>query len=190
MIGLDQVQTLIAAHGLTLMAPLAVLEGPIVTVIAAYVASLGLLDLRAVIAVAVLADLVGDTILYFVGRNGLGGLPERWRIRLGMPADRVERLADHFRRKGGRTLVVGKLTHSAGAAVLVAAGTARMPFGTFMLFNLVATVPKVLVFAAIGWMFGSAYSRVDHWIFVGSSVLLLGALIAFGIVMTRRRMTQ
>jgi membrane protein DedA with SNARE-associated domain len=189
MIGLDQVQTLIAANGLLLMAPLAVIEGPIVTVIAAYLASLGLLDLRAVIVVAVLADLVGDTILYFVGRNGLGGLPGRWRTRLGMPAERVERLADHFRRKGGRTLVVGKLTHSAGAAVLVAAGTARMPFGAFLLFNLVATVPKVLVFAALGWVFGSAYSQVDHWIFVGSSLLFLCVLIAFGVIMTRKRMT-
>ena len=45
MIGLETVTALIAKEGLAILAPIAMLEGPIVTVIAAWLASRGLLDI-------------------------------------------------------------------------------------------------------------------------------------------------
>ena len=51
---------LVRSHGTLILAPLAVLEGPIVSIVAGYLASRGLLLLKAVIPVVILADLVGD----------------------------------------------------------------------------------------------------------------------------------
>ena len=75
---LSTIQSLVQAHGLWLLAPVTVLEGPIVTVIAAYMASLGLLNLYAVYVICVLGDLVGDAGIYALGRWGPKTLPGRW----------------------------------------------------------------------------------------------------------------
>ena len=114
------------------------------------------MNLAAILLVVVAADLVGDVILYFVGRFSHGSLPQRWRARLGLDEQRQAALEEHFRASGGRTLIIGKLTHSAGFLVLLAAGGARMPFGRFLLYNLAGTVPKSLVFLLIGYTVGAA----------------------------------
>lgn len=178
MIGLDALSLLLAKHGLAVLAPAALIEGPIVTVIAAWLASRGLFDVWSVAAVVIAADLLGDFAFYALGRGGLARLPLRWRTRLGLNADRLARLAGHFEVKGGRTLLLGKLTHSFGFAVLVAAGAARMPLLTFFWFNLLGTVPKSLAFVGIGYGFGAAYARIDDWIARASLAVLAVALLA------------
>lgn len=186
MVTLDAVIQLIQTHGLVLLAPLSVLEGPIVTVIAGYLASLGLLPAGGALAVVILGDLVGDALLYLAGRKGIKRMPQRWRDRLGLNAARIEALSDHFGARGGRTLVIGKLTHSAGAAILVAAGAARMPVAAFLGWNLVATLPKSAAFLALGYGFGAAYAQIDAWI-VRVSFVLLVLLVAAGAFWWRRR---
>ncbi|GGG71270.1 membrane protein [Salipiger pallidus] len=186
MVGLETVTALIAKDGLAILAPIAMLEGPIVTVIAAWLANRGLLDVWSVTVVVILADLVGDALFYCLGRWGLHRLPLRWRYRLGLNRARLGQLAGHFHEKGGRTLVFGKLTHSAGAAVLVAAGLAKMPLWRFTWVNLLATVPKSLFFVVIGYAFGAAYSRIDDWI-ARASLLVLGLLVLGGIVWLLKR---
>ena len=175
---LSTVLDLIESHGLLLIAPLALVEGPIVTVIAAWLASLGHLDLFAVAAVVILADLAGDVILYGIGRRGPALLPLRWRAWLRIDEGSIDALVDHYRHRGGRILIFGKLTHSLGALLLVAAGAARMPFGRFLAYNTLATVPKSLFFVGIGWGFGAALGRVDAWIFWASMGLLV---VGFGV---------
>lgn len=186
MVGLETVIQLVESHGLLLLAPLSVLEGPIVTVIAGYLVSLSLLNGMAAFVVVVVGDLVGDAAMYGAGRFGTGWLSRRWRDRLGLKEERIERLAGHFRDFGGRTLIFGKLTHSAGAVILVAAGAARMPFAVFLWYNLLGTLPKSLLFLLIGYGFGSAYASIDNWIFRGSLVLLGVAVVGGGIWFHRR----
>lgn len=189
MLGLETVAALIAKDGLVLLAPIAVLEGPIVTVIAAWVASRGLLDIYSVAVVVILADVFGDALFYALGRWGLHRLPIRWRYRMGLSRDRLSRVTGHFQRNGARTLIFGKWTHSAGAAVLVAAGLAKMPIARFLWVNLAATIPKSLVFVALGYAFGSAYSRIDDWI-ARISLLLLGVIALAGIIWLLKRYTR
>jgi membrane protein DedA with SNARE-associated domain len=179
MVGLETIAVLIAKHGLAIVAPIAVLEGPIVTVIAAWLASQGLMSLWGVAVVVIVADLVGDVGLYSLGRWGLARLPARWRSRFGLTGERLAGLSGHFEDHGGRTVFLGKITHSAGFAVLVAAGMARMPMARFFWFNLLGTIPKSLLFVALGYGFGSAYASIDGWI--TKIALVLGAVIAVGV---------
>jgi membrane protein DedA with SNARE-associated domain len=178
MIGLDTAADLVRDHGLWLLIPLSIVEGPVVTVIAAWLASLGLMNLWLVILIVIAGDMIGDVIFYAMGRRGLRFLSRRWRRRLGLSARRLAIMASHFQQNGTRTLVIAKLTHAAGAPILVAAGMARMPFLQFCAVNLIATVPKALALVALGWTFGSAYHLIDDWITRGSLIVLLVILIA------------
>jgi membrane protein DedA with SNARE-associated domain len=184
---LDAALHLLQAHGLVLVFLLAMVEGPIVTVLAAYLARLGNMDIVAVFVVVVLADLVGDAGLYLIGRYGHGGLPPRWRKRLGLDEKRQDMLDNHFRQSGGRTLILGKLTHSAGMLVLLAAGASRMRFGPFLFYNLVGTLPKSLFFLLIGYTLGYAYTAIDSYIFRASLTVLVLILLAGLYWLLRRR---
>ncbi|HHC30192.1 MAG TPA: DedA family protein [Rhodobacterales bacterium] len=177
MITLDQAMQLMQSHGLWLLAPIAIIEGPIITVIAGYLAHLGAFSLGAAYVIVVLADLVGDALFYLFGRNGLGWLSPRWRNRLGLTEDRLAGLAEHFDAKGGRTLILGKLTHTLGALALIAAGMAHMRFVPFLWYNLVATLPKSLFFLALGYGLGAAYKQVDAYIFWFSLVPLVAVAL-------------
>lgn len=181
-----ELAAVIAEYGIAILAPLAVVEGPIVTIVAAYMASLKLLDLGNVILCVIIADVVGDCILYAMGRGLLDWLPLSIRRKFGVSRRRMAQMIRTFRDNGVRLLVIGKLTHAAGFAVLFAAGAARMPFLTFVLANLLATIPKSLILVAIGYMFGSAHAVMAEWFSVGS-VIVLGLMAATLLVLWYRR---
>ena len=178
MVTLDTAIRILQSEGLWLLFPIAVVEGPIATVIAAYLASLGYFNILAVYLVVVLSDLVGDTICYLLGRFGHDAILTRWGSRVGVNEKRMATLEEHFRLRGGRTLLIGKLTHSAGFVILLAAGAARMPFSRFIWYNFLGTIPKSLFFLTIGYTLGYAYNTIDSYIFSASIGILIVAAVA------------
>ena len=124
---LDLIYNLLPHYGYLLLFPIAVIEGPIITIIAAFLASQGYLNIAVVYLVVVVADLVGDLLYYLIGRLGKQPMIKWWEKRLGLTQARLNRLKEHYISHGGRTLLIGKLTHSVGFIVLIAAGAAEMP---------------------------------------------------------------
>ncbi|SLN48309.1 SNARE associated Golgi protein [Aquimixticola soesokkakensis] len=161
---------LVQTYGLSLLFPLSVLEGPIVTVLAGFLARQELLPLGWAFGVLVAGDLTGDALHYALGRSGLRILPERWQRRCHATPDQIAPMVAHFAQKGGRTLFVAKITHSLGFAALVAAGAARMPFGSFLFFNLLGTLPKTAALLALGYVFGRTDQGLAHLVFVATLV--------------------
>ena len=181
MIDAEIALSLLAAHGVALVAPLALIEGPIMTILAAWLAQRGVLDVGAVTVTVILADLLGDALLYAAGRHG--GRAVLRVLRLGDA--QVDTLALSLRARAPALLIGAKLTHAAGAAVLFAAGAAHVPFGLFMACNLAATLPKSLGFVLLGWWFGEAHARLGGWIgWVALGLTLLAALL---FILFRRR---
>ena len=183
-----EIQHILAIYGYAAMLPLAVIEGPVVTVFAGFLAAQGLFDLAGVYAIAVLGDLIGDVMYYAVGRWA----SDRWKAQA--PPDRrgrwaarlhqrVNVLAPRIRTRAGAMLLFGKLTHSAGFAVLLAAGAARVKLRRFLAFNLLGALPKVLVLVLLGSWFGRRYAgwqgdlRIAGLVgfVLAGSALLLGA---------------
>ncbi|MFV0245635.1 MAG: DedA family protein [Qingshengfaniella sp.] len=186
MIPPDLLPPLAGQFGLWIVAGAATVEGPIVTVFAAFLAHDGILPLWPLAAVLLAGDLIGDGLHYALGRYGLARIPVRWRRRLGLGSDRMAWLVGHFGRQGARTLVVAKMTHSMGAAVLVAAGMARMPLGPFLVWNTLAGIPKTAAFMALGWYAGGAWRAIELWLGRGA-LAMMGLLIAAGAVFWLRR---
>ena len=176
----QQILSDLQAHSLVWLFLIAIVEGPLVTVAAGWLARLGDVNLGAAFAALILADLVGDMALYSIGRTSHGRLPARVRRWLRITEENLARLALHFRHKGGRTLLIGKITHSLGFAVLVAAGVGRMNIPAFLFWNLLGTVPKTLFFLALGYVLGHAFGSVEYWL-GRATVLLLVLLIAAGL---------
>jgi len=180
----SDLQHALAVYGYAALLPLAAIEGPVVTVFAGFLAAQGLFDLAGVYAISVLADLLGDLGYYAVGRWMLqrlaGERRGRWAARL---RQRVNALAPRIRTRAGAMLLFGKLTHSAGFAVLLATGAARVKLRPFLAYNLLGALPKVLVLVLLGYWFGRLYAgwqgdlRIAGLVgfVLAGSALLLGA---------------
>jgi membrane protein DedA with SNARE-associated domain len=168
--------------------PILVVEGPIITIIAGFLVSLGYLDFTATYLLAVTADLVGDTLYYVAGRIGTNCFLDRWTTRLRNVWDQIEGLRSHFERHVGKTLLMGKLTHGAGGLILLTAGAVRIPFAAFFWFNLLGTLPKSLLLLLLGYYFGHSYRRIgmylDEIALITTSLVLLAG-VAFLVYGTR-----
>lgn len=176
---------LLSQHGPLIFLALAVIEGPIATLAAAALAQKGAMDIRLVLALAVLGDLLGDMLLYLAGRFGTGLLPRRLCRRINLDRHLLDPMAAAFARSGWRLLIVAKWTHVAGLPTLIAAGMARMPVPSFLLCSLLATLPKVALLCLLGWGFGLAVTDLDPPLWVIAP--LAGATLALMLFYVRRR---
>jgi membrane protein DedA with SNARE-associated domain len=166
----------LTTYGYLIFFPLAVLEGPAVTVIAGFLVSLGYFNFLLIYVLAVAADLTGDMIYYAIGRWGGERIMARGRF-LHIRADQLERIRKYFQEHAGRALLFGKWTISAGAVILMAAGMARTSIRKFLWFNLIGTLPKSLVFLLIGYYFGRAYREIDRYFeYISVAIFLIMVL--------------
>lgn len=178
---LSVLEPLLTHHGPLIFLVLAVLEGPCATIAAAALAQKGVMDLRWVLALAVLGDLVGDVLLYLLGRFGAGLVPRGMCRRLGLDRHVLDPMAAAFARSGWRVLTLAKWTHVAGLPTLIAAGLARMPVLSFLMCSLLATLPKVALLCLLGWSFGLAVTDVDPpaWIILPVAGIVLALMLVY-----------
>lgn len=183
MTSLDWISSSIADYGYAALFAASMLEGPIATVIGAFLASQGLLELSGVYATVVLGDLSGDLLYYGIGRLGR----RRWRGVFSLRRQRhLAALQAYLHKHAGKTLLVGKLTHAAGFLVLLAAGASRIPLQRFLGYNLLGTLLKSAAFALLGYFAGAAYHRIDTYLWLAScAAISLTGLVA-GILLRRR----
>lgn len=182
----DWIPSAIASYGYVALFAAAIIEGPIATVIGAFLASQGLLSLFAVYAVAVAGDLVGDLLLYELGRSGKTS--GQWlRNKLGIRRRRqLAILQERVRARPGAALLFGKLTHAAGFLVLLAAGAVQIPILPYLGFNLLGTLPKIALFVLIGYFAGATYNRIDTYFWITSCALFVTIFLGIGVYVRRR----
>ena len=157
----DLIYHLLAHYGYLVFFLVVIAEGPIATIIGAFVASQGYFDIYVVYAIAVVGDLFGDLTYYGIGRLGrVGTLARIWPL-LGITGHRLVRAARYFEQHGAKTLFFAKYTQT-GIVILPASGAARMPVRKFLWYNLLGTLPKALVFLLVGYFFGHAYNSIDN----------------------------
>lgn len=154
------------------------IEGPIVTIIGAFLSTLGYLNLFFVFWIVLAGDIFGDMIHYAIGRWGGAPLLNRWGHHIGVTEKRFLRLKQSFHTHPRRTLFTGKLLQGVGAMVLQAAGAVKMPLKTFVWYNLIASIPKALFLIAIGYFFGYAYVDIDNYLgYITIGTMLLSILV-------------
>jgi membrane protein DedA with SNARE-associated domain len=175
---------LVASYGYIVLFLLAIVEGPIVGILAGAIAASNEFNIWAVFIVLVVADLVGDALYYLLGRWSSYGFFQRVSKRLGITQARLEPIEKGFKERDWQLLLFGK-TQAWGSLILYFAGTVRMDVWRYIWWNVVGTVPKVLLFEFAGYFFGQTIARSQHYldyITLGTlviSIILLGAYWLF-----------
>lgn len=135
----------------------------------------GDLDLLLSYSILVIGDIAGDSIYYCLGRFGGHPLLKKWGHLIHITEDHLSKLEHHFHFKApAKTLFLGK-TQPWGAAILFAAGAAKMPYIKFLLINLAASIPKTIILVALGYYFNQAYVALDSYIkYTGITLAIIG----------------
>lgn len=175
---LTQVMQWLLHYKYFVLFPVMVVEGPMITVIAGFLSSLGYLNIFVVYVVVVIGDLVGDSIYYAGGRWGRKRFVRRWGRYVGIRMERIMQLQEYFAKHKAKTLIVAKLSHAIGAPVLVAAGVANVPYWQFVGINFLAALPKSLVLLLIGFYFGKGYAKISEYLdYTALGTVALAALL-------------
>jgi len=173
---LPKLASLLSRYGYAVLFPVAVVEGPGAAIVAGALVGSGQLDGVTVILMLVAADLVGDALYYALGRWGHTPLLERIGARLKITKDRLGPLEKHFRKHELKLIMLGK-TQALGSVILYFAGAVKMSFVRFMLYNLLGTAPKILLFVSIGFFVGQTIihsaKSVDYITFVTFGIALI-----------------
>lgn len=162
---LSSILVLLEHYKYILIFPIAVLEGPIVTIITGLLVSLGYLNGFLAYIILAIGDVTGDVLYYWIGRLwGHSKWIKRWGKYFGYDEKSEEALENHFKKHKAKTLLLGKLAHGVGGAALFAAGIAKMNIWEFIWYNTLGTLPKTLILLLIGYYVGSSYMQIDKYL--------------------------
>lgn len=168
---------LIGHYGYWGIFALSLLEGPLITVFAAALAAQGLLRLDIVYGVVLAGDMAGDLAYYVAGRWLLAPLARSRGAQRHRLAGRVAALRERLHSHCGRILLVGKLTHSAGFVILLAAGAARVRLLPYLFYNLLGTLPKAALLMVVGYYYGRLYTGLSLPLKILSALVFVLVLV-------------
>ncbi|WP_158942148.1 VTT domain-containing protein [Granulicella sp. S190] len=177
----------IANHGYAVTAMvmfLAALGLPLpmsITLLAAGAASQHGLKLTMVAAVAWIAAVLGDTLLYFGGRyTGWWLLSGMCRVSLN-PEQCIFSSAGYFYRRGQKTLLFAKFIPGLGAMAAPLAGALNMKLWRFLRLDALGALIYCSLWLAIGFRFSGFLREIAEWIGrVSHAALFLLLLLGFG----------
>ncbi|MCY4079771.1 MAG: DedA family protein [Caldilineaceae bacterium] len=186
----DTVMNLLRSEGMQewgvwsypLLTVLVIVEGRIVTLLAAVAASLGYMRLPLVVICAVVGGIVADGLWYLLGYR-FGKEPVlrygRW---LGLRRHHLEQLQWEMQEHGPRLLFIAKAFSVLVIPALVAAGMGRVPFRRWFPIVLLGEMVWVPVLAVIGHQTTEVVRQVElglHYLpLAGGAALLITMLVA------------
>src|SRR5207302_6968305 len=183
---MDNLLALIARHGYSLLALVVFLEAvglPMPAALALLTAgaasAYGKLNPLIVLGISVLSIVLGDSVLFVVGRyTGWGLLGLLCRLSVN-PESCILRSAESFYRRGKMTLVLAKFIPGINTMAPPLAGSMKMRPQQFLQFDLAGASLYVLAYGALGFAFSDFLRTITHSI--ASAGHAMEMVVALGI---------
>ncbi len=167
-------------YGYVMFIPLMIIGGPIVTIIAAFLASTGVFDIRIIFILSVLADIIGDLLFYYIGHKWGMKFVDRIGKYIGITRKLILRLEKFFIVHGGKTIFMVKSTTGLCWATFVTAGIVKMSLKKFIKYSFFGGLLWSAFLSAIGYFFGYLYEQIAQYITYASWIVLIVAISVFG----------
>jgi len=166
-------------YGYFIMLPLMILEGPVVTIMAATMAALGAFNVFIVLILSIAGDMIGDIILYGLGyRFGLGFVRSVGKY-VGITEKLVNRMEKYFEHHGGKTIFAVKSTTGLCWATFTAAGIVKMKFKKFVLYSFLGGIVWSSFLVAMGYFYGYLWREIKQTIEWIGWVIFIVAVVSF-----------
>ena len=181
----------LSQHGYTILFAIVFLEAigfPVPAALALLIAggasARGSLYLSLAVSSALLAMILGDTLMFLMGRyTGWWLLSQLCRLSLN-PESCILRSADSFYRRGRAVLLFAKFVPGINTMAPPLAGSMNMRFGQFLGLDFIGAALYAGVYLSVGFLFSDAlgtittnyqaFSRVLSWVLIAAVVGYLG----------------
>ncbi len=178
-------------YGYWLMLPLMVIEGPIVTIFAATMASLGAFNPLVVLAFSIIGDMLGDVLFYGAGYKWGMKFVDNIGKYLGITRTLIEKMEKYFEKHGGKTIFAVKSTTGLCWATFVAAGIVKMDFKKFIKYSFLGGVVWSGFLVAMGYFYGYLWKETKQYIsWVGWIVFAVAIASFIGISLYKKKQSE
>jgi membrane protein DedA with SNARE-associated domain len=155
------------------------IEGPIITYIAAFAASMGFFNVFIIFLISIAGNCLCDVALYIIGRIGKRTIVRGY-VKGLLDSKRIVRIKEFLKENPGKTLTVIKLTPSLPTPGLILAGLIDVPVGKFIYYSLVITTAYSAVLSFLGYYSGVAFMMLAKYFrygqYVGAALVLIVVL--------------
>jgi membrane protein DedA with SNARE-associated domain len=174
-------------YGYWAMLPLMIVEGPVVTLISAMLASLGAFFWPWVLLLSILGDIIGDVILYGLGyKYGMHFVRHAGKY-MGITESLVLRMEKYFQKHGGKTIFAVKSTTGLCWATFTAAGIVKMDFKKFLSYSFLGGIVWSGFLVAMGYFYGYLWKSIKQYISWIGWIIFGIAIISFIIIIFYKR---
>jgi len=177
-------------NGYLLTFVIMVIEGPMITVAAAFAASLGYFNIFLIFLIAFLGDIVGDFIWYIVGYFGRLAIINKYGRYFGASAERIEKLRKLLEKHSVKILLGIKISPVAPILGLIIVGNSHFPYKRFVKIVSLISIPKTMFFVLSGYFFGYSYTVIAKYISNGVYGLLIVLAVTFLVLFFYREIAK
>ena len=164
-----------------------VLPGELALLLGGFLAYQGRVSLVGMVAVAAVAAVAGYLLGYETGRR-LGPALRTSALGRRIGPARWDRVQAVLAARGGQAIFVGRFIGVLRALMPAAAGMARMPYRTFLVYSVASGLIWAPGFVLLGYLAGGSYQRVAD-LAGQASLVLLALLVLVGGVLAAARWT-
>jgi len=169
------------------MLPLMIIEGPVITIVAAMLASLGAFNWIVVFLLSMAGDVIGDVILYGLGYKYGMGFVRGFGKYMGITEKLVTKMEKYFENHGGKTIFAVKSTTGLCWATFTAAGIVKMPFWKFVKFSVLGGIVWSGFLVAMGYFYGYLWREISQYIdWIGWAVSVVAIASYVGITLYKK----
>src|SRR6266702_2601946 len=169
-------------YGYFAMLPLMIIEGPVVTIISAMLASLGAFSWPMVLLLSILGDMIGDILLDGAGRKWGMGFTHGFGRYLGITEELVKKMEKYFQMHGGKTIFAVKSTTGLCWATFAAAGIVKMDFKKFVKYSFLGGVVWSGFLVVMGYFYGFLWKEMKQYISWVGWIIFAVAAISFVVI--------
>lgn len=178
-------------YGYWIMVPLMAIEGPVVTILASFMATLGMFNIVVVFVLSVFGDMLGDVLWYWAGRLWGMRFVQHVGRHVGVTEELVLKMEKFFNNHGGKTIFAVKSTTGLCWATFVAAGIVKMNFGRFLAASFLGGIFWSAFLVAMGYFFGEFYQEIAQKIkYAGWIIFGLAAATFVGVNVYKKKRSQ
>ena len=169
---------------------LMIIEGPVITLTAAFLSSIGIFNVYTVLVLSILGDIIGDVILYSIGYFGRNSTLTRARRFFRISDGFFNDLEKKFLENSRKIIFSVKSTTGLCGITFILAGAIRMKFSKFIFYSLLGGVIWSTFIVIIGYFFGYMAREIDQYFQYTGWVVFVLAVLLIIIILKRKRIKE
>ncbi|MES2775053.1 MAG: DedA family protein [Bacteroidota bacterium] len=188
---MEHIVCLLLKYKYAILFPFAIFEGPIVTVLAGFLSSMGTINPFLALLIIVPGDITGDTLYYFLGRFGRTGWLHRISNKLGLTDKKLERAEAYFSSNPHKAIPLSKVILGVGVAGLFLAGRSGFPYYRFIAICAITSAVQCSIYMCLGYFFGYAYLQINEALnYVAATSIVIAVLLALFFIIRSKLKTK